>query len=116
MLVLRAYELMVIVDSDATDPQIKEIIANVDSAVTADGGRVAKVDNWGRRRFAYEIRHKWEGTYVVFDIATPASDLHELDRQLRIADLVVRHKVIRLPDHEGARRGLLGADTPAAAG
>ncbi len=113
---MRAYELMVIVDSDATDTQIKEVIANVEAVTVAGGGRVAKIDNWGRRRFAYEIKHKWEGTYVVFDIATPASDLHELDRQLRIADIVVRHKVIRLPDHEGARRGLLGADAPAVAG
>ncbi len=113
---MRAYELMVIVDSDATEPQIKDVIATVEAAVVAGAGRVAKVDNWGRRRFAYEIKHKWEGTYMVFDIATPASDLHELDRQLRIADIVVRHKVIRLPDHEGARRGLLGADSPAAAG
>ncbi len=113
---MRAYELMVIVDGDATDAQIQGVIASVSVAVGAGGGTVAKVDNWGKRRFAYEIKHKNDGTYVVFDIATPASDLHELDRQLRIADVVVRHKIIRLPDKEGARRGLLGADTPAAAG
>ena len=44
----------------------------------------------------------------MFDIATPASNLDELDRFLRLADDVVRHKIIRLPDSEAERRGLLG--------
>jgi small subunit ribosomal protein S6 len=65
------------------------------------------VDNWGRRRFAYPINHKNEGVYTVLEIVTPAVNLDEVDRYLRLADEVVRHKLIRLPDSEAARRGLL---------
>jgi small subunit ribosomal protein S6 len=105
---------MIIFDADVEDDAIKRVLANSTQIVEAAGGRVAKTDNWGRRRFAYEINHKWEGTYVVLEISTPASNLDELERTLRIADEVVRHKSIRLPDKEAARRGLLEA--PASAG
>jgi len=106
---MRAYELMVIVDADVDDAGVNAVNERVDQLIAADGGSVAKVDAWGRRRFAYPINHKLEGIYTVFDISTPASNLDEVDRFLRLADDVVRHKLIRLPDSEGERRGLLGA-------
>ena len=115
MLVMRAYELMVIFDADVADATIqghlKTLIAET---VEADGGSVAKVDNWGKRRFAYRINHKWEGTYVVLEILLPeGGDLHAVDRALRLADDVVRQKIIRLPESEATKRGLLGAATTA---
>jgi small subunit ribosomal protein S6 len=115
MLVMRAYELMVIFDADVADATIqghlKTLIAET---VEADGGSIAKVDNWGKRRFAYRINHKWEGTYVVLEILLPeGKDLHAVDRALRLADDVVRQKIIRLPEHEGIKRGLLGAEATA---
>jgi small subunit ribosomal protein S6 len=105
---MRAYELMVIIDGDVDDAGVKSVNERVDQLIAADGGRIAATDLWGRRRFAYPINHKLEGTYVVFDVSTPASNLDELDRFLRLADEVVRHKLIRLPEGEAERRGLLG--------
>jgi small subunit ribosomal protein S6 len=105
----RAYELMIIVDQDADDAANRAVVERVKELVAADGGTVPKVDNWGRRRFAYPIKHKHEGIYTVFEIVTDAPNLDELDRFLRLADDVVRHKLIRLPDKEAARRGLLTA-------
>lgn len=103
----RAYELMIIVDQDVDDAANKAVIARVQELVAADGGTTPNVDNWGRRRFAYPINHKNEGVYTVLEIVTPAVNLDEVDRYLRLADDVVRHKLIRLPDSEAARRGLL---------
>ena len=73
---------------------------------------------WGRRRFAYEINHKCEGIYVVLEIVDRgAATSTRSSASLRLADEVVRHKLIRLPDSEAARRGLLGeAAAPAEAG
>lgn len=102
----RAYELMIIVDQDVDDADGKAVIARVSELVEADGGTVPTVDHWGRRRFAYPINHKNEGVYTVFEIVTPATNLDEVDRYLRLADAVVRHKLIRLPEKEAARRGL----------
>lgn len=105
----RAYELMIIVDADVDDAANRAVIERVKELVTVDGGTVPNVDNWGRRRFAYPINHKNEGVYTVLEIVTDAPNLDETDRFLRLADDVVRHKLIRLPDAEAARRGLLGA-------
>ena len=110
---MRAYELMVIIDGDVEDSGVTAVNARVGELIEADGGTIAKTDHWGRRRFAYPINHKLEGIYVVFEISTTASNLDELDRFLRLADDVVRHKLMRLPDAEAEKRGLLG--TPAAA-
>lgn len=117
---MRAYELMVIFDGDLEDASIKEMLGRVSEAIEADGGKiVTRLDSepWGRRRFAYRINHKWEGFYVVLEIVTTASDIDSTDRILRLADRneIVRHKILRLPEAEAARRGLLGEPTSAAA-
>lgn len=105
----RAYELMIIVDADADDAANTAVLDRVTELVEAGEGLVPTVDKWGRRRFAYEINHKNEGVYSVLEITTDAGDLHDVDRFLRLADDVVRHKLIRLPDAEATRRGLLVA-------
>jgi len=104
---VRAYELMIIVDRDVDDAANTAVLQRVQELVEADGGTVPTVDKWGRRRFAYPIDHKDEGVYSVLEVVTEAPNLDEVDRYLRLADDVVRHKLIRLPDAEAARRGLL---------
>jgi len=113
--VTRAYELMVIFESDLDDSSIAAQLKKIGAAITAGEGDVATTDLWGLRRFAYEINHKTEGIYVVLEIVTEAPNLDDLDRSLRLADEVVRHKIIRLPEREATRRGLLGASAPAEA-
>lgn len=112
---IRVYELMIIFDQDVAEPEVEAMLGKVDEAVVAGNGTIATSDNWGKRRFAYEIDHKWEGTYVVLEIVTEARDLHDVERMLRLADETVRHKLMRLPDYEAKRRGLLGDDSPVAA-
>jgi len=105
----RAYELMIIVDADADDAANTAVIDKVTELVEAGDGLVPTVDKWGRRKFAYEINHKSEGVYTVLEISTEAANLDDVDRFLRLADDVVRHKLIRLPDSEAVKRGLLAA-------
>lgn len=107
---MRAYELMVIVDAELDDEVIDAQVKRVAELVKQRGGEVKAEDRWGRRRFAYEINHKLEGYYVVYEFVD-GSDLNQLERALRLADEIVRHKLIRLPDREAARRGLLAAAT-----
>jgi small subunit ribosomal protein S6 len=111
----RVYELMVIFDREVDESTIDTMLNQVTSMIEGDGGRVATTDKWGMRKFAYEIDHKDEGYYIVQEIVTEARDLHEVERFLRLADETVRHKVIRLPDAEATRRGLLGDGAPAEA-
>jgi small subunit ribosomal protein S6 len=110
---MRAYEIMIIFDSDLDDSGLQQMLNRVNELVANGGGRVATTDRWGRRRFAYEINHKHEGYYVVLEVATEAVNLDEVDRVLRLADQVVRHKILRLPEREAERRGLLAQQAPA---
>ena len=114
---MRAYELMVIFESGLDDLAVDEQVKAVAAQIATRGATVASADRWGRRRFAYEIDHRTEGYYVVWEITSDGADLEALERYLRLADEVVRHKLVRLPDHEAARRGLVGEQAePAAAG
>ena len=107
---MRAYELMVIFDGDLDDSAAAQAAARVTATAGELGASIEKNDWWGRRKFAYEIDHKAEGYYLVLElVAEDGAFIGDLDRNLRLADDVVRHKLIRLPDHEAARRGLIGA-------
>ena len=57
-MITRAYELMIIIDSDVVDIEIPKVISRTEALITEEGGRIASTDNWGRRKFAYEINHK----------------------------------------------------------
>ena len=109
---MRAYELMIIFDGDLSEEAISSYLSNISAAVESENGKVVSskdTEPWGRRKFSYRINHKWEGFYVVLEIATQATNIDSSDRLLRLADRseVVRHKIIRLPDEEGMKRGLL---------
>ena len=103
---MRAYELMVIIDAELDDEVIDATVKRIADLVGQRGATIKREDRWGRRRFAYEINHRFEGYYVVFEFVG-GSELDQLERTLRLADETVRHKVVRLPDSEAARRGLL---------
>lgn len=107
---MRAYELMVIFDGDLDEPVAQEWVKTITDAITKAGGSIhGKPDWWGKRQFAYPINKKEYGYYVVLDLVAPGGALDELERNFRIADDVVRHKLLRLPDAEAARRGITAA-------
>jgi small subunit ribosomal protein S6 len=106
----RAYELMVIINGDLDDTPARAWIKSITDSITAAGGAVhGKPDWWGRRQFAYPINKKEYGYYVVFQLTATGGALDELERSFRIADDIVRHKLLRLPDAEAARRGITAA-------
>ena len=79
-------------------------------AIGAAGGSIhGKPDWWGKRPFAYPIHKKETGYYFVIECLAPAGSLDELERSLRLADDIVRHKLIRLPESEAERRGMTAA-------
>ena len=104
---MRAYELMIIVDGDVEDAKAQTWVKFVTDEIAKAGGSVhGKPDWWGKRAFAYPINKKAAGYYLVIECLATGGALDELERQLRLADDIVRHKLIRLPDAEAARRGM----------
>jgi small subunit ribosomal protein S6 len=99
---VRPYEVMIILDAGLEEEAIRSAVDRATELIRSRGGNPGSIDRWGRRRFAYELKHKWEGYYVVLRAEAEPSVMSELDRSLFLADEVLRHKVIRLPDDVAA--------------
>jgi len=79
---------------------VTEVHTQVESIVQRMNGQLEKTDNWGRRKLAYEIgRHK-EGTYVLEVINGDGELMKEIDRRLKVTDLVIRHLVVRVDQEQ----------------
>ena len=97
----RKYELVYVVSPEASDDQVAELHSQVEAIVQRMNGQIEKTDNWGRRKLAYEIgRHK-EGTYVLEVIHGGGDLMKEIDRRLKVTDLVIRHLVVRVDEEQG---------------
>jgi small subunit ribosomal protein S6 len=107
---MRAYELMVIMSGASEESVAHSWINTISKAVTAAGGSVhGSPDWWGKRRLAYPINKQSDGYYAVFNLLAPGGALDEVERTLKLADDVLRHKLLRLPDQEAASRGMIAA-------
>jgi small subunit ribosomal protein S6 len=102
---MRAYELMIIFDAALEESAVQSHINRIEAQASDSGATMRRSEKWGVRRFAYEMKHRWEGFYVVLEFESPGA-LDEIDRTLRLADEVIRHKFMRLPVTEAHRRGL----------
>ena len=97
----RKYELVYVVSPDAGDDQVTELHTQVEGIVSRMGGTIEKTENWGRRKLAYEIgRHK-EGTYVLEVILGGGDIIKEVDRRLKVSELVIRHLTVRVDEEQG---------------
>ena len=96
----RKYELVYIVSPEATDPQIADLHTQVEAIAQRLGGTIEKTDNWGRRKLAYEIGPHKEGTYVVEYIDGGGELMKEIDRRLKVTDLIIRHLVVRVDEEQ----------------
>ncbi|HXF02327.1 30S ribosomal protein S6 [Arthrobacter sulfonylureivorans] len=92
---MRAYELMVIIDPEVEERTVESSLDKFLNVVRNDGGTIDKVDIWGRRRLAYDIKKKSEGIYAVVNFTATPATAAELDRQLGLNETILRTKIIR---------------------
>jgi small subunit ribosomal protein S6 len=91
---VRKYEVMLILPAEADDRVIGSVTDRISQVLAERGGKVEKVDRWGKRKFSYEIRHRSEGFYLVVELEAEPDAIKELDRVLSLADEVIRHKTV----------------------
>ncbi len=89
------YELLVILDPEIDERSVAPSLDKFLNVIRNDGGTIDKVDIWGRRRLAYEIKKKSEGIYAVVNLTASSAATVELDRQLKLSEAVLRTKVLR---------------------
>ena len=92
-----------IVDPRPTDEEVAALLEQLGEQLKTLGAEVTKVDNWGKRRLAYDIRKQREGTYAVFEISAEPSTVKEFERQVRLNENVLRFVSTRVPIRKKAR-------------
>jgi small subunit ribosomal protein S6 len=103
---MNAYEILLMLDPELPEERQEEILTRARELIESRGGTVEKHEPWGRRKLAYEIDHKGEGTYHLLLFSSDADTLDELSRILKITEGVMRHMAVRRP------AGKTTADTP----
>ena len=94
---MNEYEILLMLDAELPDERGEEIVSRMRELIEKEGGTWDGHEPWGRRKLAYEIAHKSEGTYhLVLFTAKPAT-LDELSRVLKITDGVIRHMAVKRP-------------------
>jgi small subunit ribosomal protein S6 len=89
------YEILLMLDPELPEERQTEIITRAREAIEKDGGTWDNHEPWGRRRLAYEIDHKAEGSYHLLTFSAEPATLEEISRVLKITDGVMRHLAVR---------------------
>ncbi len=95
---LRDYELVLIISPEVEEEKIGATIDNVTQFITGKGGAVSDVEQWGKRKLAYPIKHFMEGNYVLARFKLEPRLAKELEANLQISEEVLRHLLIKLGD------------------
>ena len=97
---MKAYELLFFVDPQITEEVRAGVMKRIDVAITEAGGVIDNVQDWGKRKLAFEVDKLAEGDYTLIDFHADPTQITELDRVLRINDAVKRHMIVRRPDKD----------------
>jgi len=92
---MRNYEIMFIVNPNATEEEIDKINGQIESIVSSGGGKVEKLEKMGKRRLAYEVDKHREGFYVLFVISANGDIVKECERRFRVMDAIIKYITVR---------------------
>ena len=97
---MKAYELLFFVAPTIEDETRLAVMKRIETTIAEGEGKVDNVEDWGKRKLAYEVAGLTEGDYTLIDFHANPANIAELDRVLRITDAVVRHKIVRREDRD----------------
>lgn len=94
----RAYEVLLIVDTDTPEDEFTRLTENLRQIITDQGGTVVKAENMGRRQLAYQINRKNEGNYLLLEVEGTGREIAELERRMRVNDQIIRYITVRVDE------------------
>ena len=95
---MRIYEELFIVRPDATEEEVDPLIEQLKNVVGHAGGTLDKTEKWGVRKLAYRILKYNEGQYILLQFSAQPETVKEIERRLRVADLVLKHLTVRIDE------------------
>ena len=97
---MKAYELLFFVAPSTSDEDRVAVMKRIETTIAEGAGKVDNVDEWGKRKLAYEINGLTDGDYTLVNFHADPQNVAELDRVLRINDAVVRHMIVKREDRD----------------
>jgi small subunit ribosomal protein S6 len=95
---MRIYENLFIVKPDATEEEIDHLVEQMTKNLSNAGGKVDKVEKWGKRRLAYRVEKQREGYYVLMQFTSDSQTVREFERRLRVQDQVMKFLTVRIDE------------------
>jgi small subunit ribosomal protein S6 len=104
----RTYEVMYIIDPDTPEDRMEKLNDAVGKLIEKEGGAVVHKQEYGMKTFAYPIGKKTEGYYVLFEIHGSGQEIAELERRMRVNDMILRYITVRVDEERktGEKRKL----------
>ena len=93
---MNAYEVTYIINPDLSEDETKNTCEKYSALISDNGGKLSKVDVWGRRKLAYEINGHIEGTYVCMNFESSIENMNECKRLMGLDEAIVRSLFINL--------------------
>ncbi len=93
---MRTYELLYIIRPDLEAEQITAVVEKFKALLENNGAEITRLDSWGKRRLAYEVKDFREGYYVLVQFKSEPQAAAELDRIIKITEEVLKHLITRL--------------------
>ena len=97
---MKAYELLFFVAPTISDEDRVAVMKRIETTIAEGAGKVDNVDEWGKRKLAYEINGLTDGDYTLVNFHADPQNVAELDRVLRITDAVVRHMIVKRTERD----------------
>lgn len=94
----RTYEILFIADPNLGEPEVDALTTLVQGYVEKEGGRVSKLEKWGKKRLAYIVHKHREGSYVLLTVDGPAALVKEVERRIRVTDGVIKFITVRVDE------------------
>ena len=94
----RTYEVLFIVDPNLGEPEVDALAAQVQGFVEQAGGKLQKVEKWGKKRLAYDVRRHREGSYVLLVAEGGGGLIKEVERRLKVTDGIIRFLTVRVDE------------------
>jgi small subunit ribosomal protein S6 len=94
----RTYEILFIADPNLGEPEVDALTTVVQGYAEKEGGRIAKVEKWGKKRLAYIVNKHREGSYVLLTVEGKAALVKEVERRIRVTDGVIKFITVRVDE------------------
>ena len=111
---MNKYELVYVIDTMLDDDARKAVMDRFNGMIETLGGKVEKVEEWGKRRLAYPINSKTEGYYLLVNFAAESDVPKEMERNLQISESILRYLIVKVEEKRSNVKPRAARPAPAA--